>query len=104
MKLLPLIVLLWASVGYGDETALESLLGLEGVGVAIEPIEPDAEKGGLTMSQLWTDVQFKLLKAGIRVLTSEEWLNAPGKPYLYARVNVAKSSEIEFYGYLSNQR
>ena len=75
-----------------------TLAGLTGVEVAVEPMDPDAEKDGLAQSTLRTDVELTLRQAGIRVLTSDGRLAAPGMPYLYLSVGTAKN-EPGFYAY-----
>jgi len=66
---------------------VKSLRGLRGVEVLIEIGDSDAEKAGLTKSQLQTDVEVELRKAGIPVLTDDKRQNTPGKPILYVNVN-----------------
>jgi hypothetical protein len=68
-----------------------SLRGLKGLGVVVEELQPEAERDGLTKSQLRTDVELKLRQAGLRVLSPEESLKEPGSPYLYVNLNTAKS-------------
>lgn len=65
------------------------LVGLKGVGVLVENIRPDAERLGLTRDQITTDVELRLRKAGIRVLSREERYKTPGMSYLYVNVNTA---------------
>jgi hypothetical protein len=77
----------------------ESLRGLEGVWVVIEYLQPYAEQAGLTRGQLQTDVELRLRKAGVRVLTAEEGVNAKGRPRLYVNVTIATSPNIYFYAY-----
>ena len=62
--------------------AKETLRGLPGVAVVIEPLHPTTERDGLTQHQLQTEVEQQLKNAGIRVLTQEEWKKTPGAPYL----------------------
>ena len=69
----------------------ETFRGLPGVQVVVEPLKPDAEQDSLTESQLQTDVELRLRKAGIRVLTRQERLATPGGPFLYVNVNTWKS-------------
>ncbi len=57
-----------------------TLRGLRGVVVAIVGIDSDAKKADLTESQLKTDVEVELRKAGIPVVTS-------GEAYLIVYVN-----------------
>jgi hypothetical protein len=68
----------------------ETLRDLAGVLVVIENIKDDAELAGLTVTDLQTDVELKLVRAGIRVLAHEEWQVAPGRPWLYVSVNTIK--------------
>jgi hypothetical protein len=70
--------------------AKETLRGLPGVAVVIEPLHPTTERDGLTHRQLQTEVERQLRSAGIRVLTQEEWKKTPGAPYLYVNVAALK--------------
>ena len=65
-----------------------SLRGLQGVKVLIEDLIPEVERSGLTKDQLQSLVETKLRKAGIKALTQEECLAAPGEPYLYVNINL----------------
>ena len=71
----------------GDEPNQTALRGLKGVYVLVESLAPEAEQLGLNKGQLKTDVELRLRKAGVRVLTKEEWKRIPGVPYLYVNVN-----------------
>ena len=66
----------------------ETLRGLAGVAIAIEPLSPEIEQKGLTADQVLRDVTHYLRRAGIKVLTEEERLQTPGHPYLYVNVHV----------------
>ncbi len=59
----------------------------------VESVASDAERDGLTRSQLQTDVEVRLRKAGIRVLTEGERQDMPGGPYLYVSVNTLKRED-----------
>ena len=72
--------------------AKETLRGLPGVAVVIEPLHPTTERDGLTQSQLQAEVEQQLKTAGIRVLTQEEWKKTPGAPYLYVNVAALKKN------------
>ena len=74
------------------EGEIESLRGLQGVRVTVEDIDPEAERNGLTKSQIQVVVESELRKAGIKVLTEEEWSSTPGSAILYGNVNTHKSS------------
>jgi hypothetical protein len=90
------LAVLWGSIGISgggswasdDKYARATLRGIEGVNVAIESLEPEVERAGLVRQQIETDVELRLRKAGIRVLTEEERQGTPGAPYLYINVNV----------------
>ncbi|MER3447850.1 MAG: hypothetical protein C4291_13930 [Candidatus Dadabacteria bacterium] len=49
-----------------------SLRGLHGVRVLLTDLNSDAKQEGLIKSELQTDVELRLRKAGIRVLTGED--------------------------------
>ena len=53
-------------------TAQETLRGLKGFSVIIGELHDEVTQAGLTKSILKTDVELKLRKAGIRVLTKDE--------------------------------
>jgi len=74
------------------ERAKETLRGLPGVTVVIEPLLAAAEQDGLTQRELQTEVERQLQAAGIRVLTQDEWRSTPGSPYLYVNVSALKKS------------
>lgn len=75
----------------------ESLAGLAGVHVLVEPMDADVEQEELAQSTLRTDVEVKLRQAGIRVLTMTESALAPGSPYLYLRVSMLRVPEMPLY-------
>jgi hypothetical protein len=50
----------------------ETLKGLKGIFVSAEDLDQDVEQRGLTKSQIVTDVELRLRKAGIRVPTEPE--------------------------------
>jgi hypothetical protein len=65
----------------------DTLRGLTGVAVVVETLKGDAEADGLTVSDLQTDTESKLMEAGIEVLAHEQWRDTPGRPWLYVSVN-----------------
>jgi hypothetical protein len=67
-----------------------TLNGLEGVAVVVESVKSDAEADGLDMGELQTDVELKLVQAGIKVLHHDEWMETAGHPWLYVSVNTMK--------------
>jgi hypothetical protein len=72
-----------------------TLKGLRGVRVLVEDLAPEVERDGLVKDQLQKSVEGMLRSAGIRVLTQEEAVKAPGEPYLYVNINTnfAKGEE-----------
>jgi hypothetical protein len=75
-----------------------TLAGLTGLDVIVDDMNPNAERDGLAKSALQTDVELRLRHAGIRVLTENESIAAPGSPYLHLRVMAAKN-DLRMYGY-----
>jgi hypothetical protein len=77
----------------------ESLRGLKGIGLLVEPLNPELEKTGIFRDQLKQGIELKLRQEGIRVLNQEERLKEPGKPYLYVNLNAYSWREEVIYGY-----
>jgi hypothetical protein len=79
---------------------LATLRGLQGVGVLVEQLPPEAENKGLKKDQIQTGVESRLQKAGIKVLTKEECAKTPGEPYLYINLNInITKTESDIYPY-----
>lgn len=74
------------SIAGSEEVHKKGLRGLKGVYVAVEALKPEAERLGLTSDQIKTDVELRLRKAGVRVLTKKECFETPGAPYLSLRI------------------
>jgi hypothetical protein len=70
----------------------ESLEGLRGFEVIVEELKPELEDLNLTAGQIQKEVEGKLQKAGIQVLTKEEneEIQPLRRPYLYLKVNSYK--------------
>lgn len=66
-----------------------SLKGLEGIAIRVGPIDPDAQKDGLSAHAIQLAVHSQLRKAGLRVLTPEQQRQMLRRPCLL--VNVATS-------------
>jgi hypothetical protein len=73
---------LYTSSALAVEVPWASLRGLKGVGVVVAELTPDAKRGGLVEEQLRMDVEWRLRKAGITVLSGADLHRAPGAPYL----------------------
>jgi len=80
------VVILLPGLSHALNLEKEALVGLKGVKVTIEQMNPQAERLGLTRDQIKTDVELRLRKAGIRVLTNGEWLKVSRKTALYVNL------------------
>lgn len=80
----------------------QTLRGLSGVYVNVEEVQPNigmhAKRFGLAQDQLRADVERRLRERGIRVLSKDEWLVAPGRPVLYVCVNTHETERF-WYAY-----
>lgn len=87
------VAFLFCSTLMAQDTELSrtSLKGLTGFAVVVEPLDPNAEKDGLSKDQIRTDVELRLRTAGIKVFTERESVSAPGVPYLNIMLNALKS-------------
>ena len=65
----------------------ESLKGLLGIEVLVEPLNIEIEKHGLQTVKLQSDIRQRLQKAGITVLTERERVATPTAAMLVVRVN-----------------
>jgi hypothetical protein len=72
-----------------DADTRPTLHGFSGVYVVVEPLSPQIEKQGLTADQLQKDSEAKIRAAGIKVLSKEEFLRTPGRPYLYVNASIS---------------
>ncbi len=90
---LPIVLLLaLSSPGFAQDVRdTDVLRGLAGVVVAVNDLKQEVERDGLLKAQLQTDVELRLRKAGIRVLTEDQWLIAPGQPTLSVTVALYKA-------------
>ncbi len=75
-----------------SELERATLVGLKGVEVVVEEVDPEAERDGLVKSTLQTEVELKLRQAGILVLSRTQAGSTPGNPWLYLRVSAVKGS------------
>src|SRR5262249_26285995 len=87
------------AVALDSEHTRATLRGLRVVEVVVEDIPKDAEADGRTTQQIQTDVELRLRKAGIRVLSKTESLKTPGDPALYIGVSTFKDTDLSFYAF-----
>jgi len=98
--LLMLILICGNAYAQDIEQTRNALRGLSGVYVMPEnPLDDDAIRGGLSKDAIRNEVELKLRQAGIRVLSTEEWEQAPGKPYLQVWPKVLKGVVLGGYIY-----
>jgi hypothetical protein len=88
---------LLGSIGEAQTESLEyfrnSLKGLNGVHVVIQLESPNKTNlQNITQDQLQNDTELRLRKAGIRVLSDQEWVQDFRSPALYVRVQVTPGS------------
>jgi hypothetical protein len=84
--------------GVDDRYARESLRGITGTGILIEPLGPELKGAGLTVDQLKADVESKLKSAGIKIINEKDILAETGNPYLHLMTGVLKTNK-QYYVY-----
>ena len=82
-------IVCWA----GGKYERKSLVGIEGIWVYVEDLNPDAKAAGLRKDLFQTDIELKLRLAGIKVLSKEEYLTTSGRPYLFLSIHVLTSND-----------
>lgn len=70
-----------------------TLVGLTGVHVVFDDLSDEAERKGLTRARLQAEVERRLRRAGLRVLTPTEALGSVGRPTLHLRVSVLSTPD-----------
>jgi hypothetical protein len=81
---------------------VETLTGLKGVWVFVG-VNSGAEGAGVTKDQLRTDVELRLRRNGIKVLTMDEARGTPGAPFFYMQVDIRKISRNLYCYYIDVQ-
>ncbi len=92
-------LLLLPGVSHALTHEQQILVGLKGVYIIVEEMEPQAERLGLTRAQIQTDVELRLRKAGVRVLTEEECFKMLGGPVLHVDVSTFSPPAILIVAY-----
>jgi hypothetical protein len=94
-----------AVTGYAEDSEVtrQTLRGITGVQVVMEDLQPNLlkyEKSTknfpMQKAQVLRDVEQQLKNAGIRILSPDEWKNAPGRPILYVNINTNESEKYKF--------
>src|ERR1043165_115900 len=87
-------VTLLASASYSQTRQdVESLRGLQGIIVGIPSYPDELENNGLTKIQMFTEVELRLRRAGIKILSPQEASRVPGMPMLYLNLSAIKAGE-----------
>jgi hypothetical protein len=102
-----MIIMLWAGSGHAIDSDItrQTMKGISGVYIVVEELQPElsryahVQKNHLSHPQLQREVEARLKKAGIGVLTREQWLKTPGMPVIYVNIN---THEYEKYRYAYN--
>lgn len=68
-------------------TGRDTLRGLPGVEVIVEPLAPELEQAGVTGAAIRANVDRQLRAAGITVYATQMQNASPAKPYLYVHVS-----------------
>lgn len=82
----------------GENDEIASLRKLTGVHVLIEDLSSFG-KQILDQQQLQTDVELRLRRNGIRVLSFSEHITTSGQPYLYLQITVLENDGLYSYSY-----
>jgi len=87
--------------GYSSDNEInrESIRGIKGVHVLIEILGQDEIRDGLTADLILKDVELRLRKNGITVLTEAGMRIYPGNPLLYINTNFRKMKNVSAYVY-----
>jgi hypothetical protein len=79
---------LWAGIHIGKlQPRQRSLAGISVMGVVVQDLTKDAIEAGLIKEQIRTDVELKLRREGIRIVSEEEQLKVPGSPCINVQIN-----------------
>ena len=68
-------------------TGRDTLRGLTGVEVLVEPVQQEIERAGLTAASIRSDVEQQLRAGGLTVYASQAANASLAKPYLYVHLN-----------------
>jgi hypothetical protein len=80
------------------EAGRPTLKGLGAVYVVVEQLSESARALGLEARSIQSDVELKLVQAGLNVVPQAEGQKLPGRPFLYIRITVTKSAEAAYVG------
>src|SRR3954471_3360077 len=69
------------------QTGRDTLRGLPGLEVIVEPLAPELLPGGISAAKIRANIEMQLRAAGITVYGSQALNESAAKPYLYVQVN-----------------
>ena len=89
------------AIGYSSENEInrESIRGMKGVHVVFEKLGQGEYRDGLAADLILKDVELRLRKNGITVLTEAGMRIYPGNPLLYININSIKINNVKAYMY-----
>jgi len=81
-----------------------TLKGIKSIYVAVENLKPEAERHGLTKKSLQTDIELRLRKYGIKVVSEDQWMASSFQELLecgklYLNVDVSLREEVGLFAY-----
>jgi hypothetical protein len=98
MKLLSLALISTALFALDTKHSRESLKGLTAFAVEVEDVASKTKTIGVDPAKIKATVEAKLKAAGIKVLSADEGLKAPGEPHLAVNLDslVGKDGTVSF--------
>jgi len=97
-RLIPICIMTMFLIGFTSPSVRaqdpDGLKGINAVYVIVEDVPEAAKKLGLTTESIQTDVELKLLLAGMSVTTLADGHKLPGRPHVYVRVTLTKGAEV----------
>jgi hypothetical protein len=97
-KALILALIPMAASGLDTKASRQSLKGLTGFAVEVEDVGAKTKTMGVDPAKIKSSVEAKVKAAGIKILSAEESLKAPGAPHLSVNLDsiVGKDGTVSF--------
>ena len=77
----------------------QSLVEIKALCVFVQGLTEEAKKAGLSGEQIQTDVEQKLKRNGVKIVSQEECLEIPGNPVFYVNISANKSKQMPAFFY-----
>jgi hypothetical protein len=87
------LALLGSALALDTPNERVTLAGLTGVHVVVDQPSPEAERQGPTLPGLQAEVEGRLRRSGLRVLSASEALKVAGRPTLHLRLELVRSRD-----------